>query len=174
LYFTVQAGSDTRVAFFDCATDKDAMPRTEIIISGWDNTQSVITYGLGDEKVSTCRLYTCRDTTGFLSADEPREFWASAWTREINLGQGAVVGENVLLSWIDSTYFSDTNADPYSRYVSVTTVGGAGTWHICLTQGLPAALTAISSEEIWTTPTLVNAGFEEDPTATQLSKVPTG
>jgi hypothetical protein len=34
LYFTVQAGSDARVAFFDCAIDKDAMPRTEIIISG--------------------------------------------------------------------------------------------------------------------------------------------
>jgi hypothetical protein len=143
------------------------MPRAEIIISGWDNTQSVITYGLGNEKDS-------RDTTGFLSADETRELWASAWTGEIALGQGAVVGENVLLSWIDPAYLSDTNADPYSRYVSVTTVGGSGTWHICLTQGLPAALTAISSEEIWTTPTLVNAGFEEDPTATQLSKVPSG
>lgn len=39
-YFTVAAASDARVAFF---VDKaDIRPRAEIILSGWDNTQSVI------------------------------------------------------------------------------------------------------------------------------------
>ena len=88
----------------------------EIVISGWGNTQSVsarslLTSGLHsskrasnnranrsvirDEAQGEAKVAT--DTTGYLSADDFRQFWASAANGLIRVGAGNDVGTHVRL-----------------------------------------------------------------------------
>lgn len=162
VHFTVTASNDARVAFFVEPAD-EGYEHYEVVLSGWGNTQSVI------REASQGDNHAVIDTTGFLSAAEPREFWASAWQGEIKVGTGADVGSNVIMSW--------TDPDPIDpRYVAVSTgFGSEGLWDICIVQGMPAALTALAGAPTATaSPVLVNGDFDDDDVSIDPSEVHDG
>lgn len=80
MHFTVTASNDAHIGFFDQpggSWSGEGHEHYEIVLSGWGNTQSVI------REASQGENHAVVDTTGFLSPDEPREFWASAWRRSL-------------------------------------------------------------------------------------------
>jgi hypothetical protein len=121
--FTVKASNDAHVGFFNTGPGEWSgigHEHYEIVISGWNNTQSVI------RESSQGTNYAVTDTTDILSPSEARPFWASALNGKIQLGTGHTVGDNVVMSWQDP--------DPIGvSFVSMTTgYGSEGDWHMCM------------------------------------------
>jgi hypothetical protein len=157
--FTVKASNDAHIGFFDtqehgidphtvnrdaddCTDDCtdgsvytiDTGAQYEIVLSGWGGTQSVIRESAqGDNQVQL-------DTTGYLSADEFRQFWASAANGLIRLGTGSIVGSHTFLTFMDTNDFVNPN------WAGVATGWGSeGDWVVCIPErctGIHDAVTA--------------------------------
>ena len=128
--FAVRASNDAHIGFFetdDAAGDAGDFSgashgaQYEIVLSGWGGTQSVIREAAqGDNHATT-------DTTGILSPDDSRQFWASAANGIIRLGRGNVVGFSVLLQWQDPDAVLDLH------WAAVATGWGSeGDWTVCI------------------------------------------
>lgn len=194
VHFSVTASNDAHIGFFDQpggSWSGEGHEHYEIVLSGWGNTQSVI------REASQGENHAVVDTTGFLSPDEPREFWASAWRGsrfqslrkfahcscitdatsvfsvpaggEIKLGTGTDVGRNIIMSW--------TDPDPIDpQYVAISTgFGSEGLWDICIVQGMPAALAALTgAPTAASSPVLMNGDFDDDDVSVDPDEIHNG
>lgn len=100
LVFKVKAGSDVHVALSTVQGTKDGY---EVVIGGWDNSQSVIRTEEGHVAEE--------QTPNILNADQFRYFWIS-WDsndRRIKAGTGSAVGENTFIELQDD-FFRHINA----------------------------------------------------------------
>ena len=138
--FAVRAHNDAHIGFFesnDAGGDAGDFEggshgaQYEIVLSGWDGTQSVIREAAQGEN------HAVTDTTNIIDENDSRQFWASAANGVIRLGRGNVVGFNVLLQWQDP--------DACSR----PALGGCregwgsdGDWTVCIPRAAPAGTTA--------------------------------
>ena len=96
-------------------------PQYEIVLSGWDGTQSVIREAAQGEN------HAVTDTTNIIDENDSRQFWASAANGVIRLGRGNVVGFNVLLQWQDPDAVLDLH------WAAVATGWGSdGDWIVCI------------------------------------------
>ena len=159
--FSVRASNDAHVAFFDhdindAAWTGNGHEQYEIVISGWGNTQSVIRQSAQGTTEATA------DTTGFLSATEDRNFWASALNGLVRVGTGPVVGHNLIMEWQDPEPINP-------EYAAVSTGWGAeGKWHICVVEGdVPpvdgSAVEFHHSQGGDVRPSIVNGDFDLNP-----------
>ena len=121
IIFTVDAKHDAHVGFF---SEKKSCPINclnemyEIVIGGWDNSQSVIRRGSqGSNK-------DLKATLNILKSNEDRPFWADAKDGLVRLGKGKVIGSDIVMKWQDNKPF-----DP--SYVGfMTGFGSTGKWKI--------------------------------------------
>ena len=128
--FAVKAHNDAHIGFFESeglAGDAGDFggsshgPQYEIVLSGWDGTQSVIREAAQGENHATT------DTTGYLNENDFRQFWASAANGLIRLGAGNIVGFNVFMQWQDPNEVLDV-----TKAAVATGWGNEGDWVVCL------------------------------------------
>lgn len=82
VHFTVSASNDAHIGFFaepGGSWSGEGHEHYEIVLSGWGNTQSVI------REASQGQNHEVTETTGFLSLEETRAFWASAFRGSLAL-----------------------------------------------------------------------------------------
>ena len=121
IVFTVDAKHDAHIGFF--SENKSCAPRCsnemyEIVIGGWNNSQSVIRRG------SQGLIKDLKDTQNILKSNEDRPFWADAKDGLVRLGHGKVIGSNIVMKWQDNQPL-----DP--SYVGfMTGFGSTGIWKI--------------------------------------------
>ena len=145
--FSVKANNDAHVGFFD-NQETNGAPRDvqgqytidlgaqyEIVICGWGGTQSVIREeAQGDAKALT-------DTTGYLDANDYRQFWASAANGLIRVGAGNDVGTHVFL------VFQDPNDILTVNWAAVATGWGSeGDWIVCIPEKCTGTHDAVTAE----------------------------
>ena len=121
IIFNVRAKNDAVVRFFtDKKSDKEMY---EIVIGGWENTQSVIRRdSLGDNLVT-------KATANILSATEDRTFWADAKNGVVRLGEGPIIGKKIVMSWTDEKPLNTTFVGFLAGW------GATGDWNACSSIG---------------------------------------
>ena len=87
------ASSDAHVGFM-CGDEF-----YEIVIGGWSNTLSVIRKKTFNTLYGTPEART--STPGICNANKIRLFWAQALNGLVGFGKGNIIGENIVLQWID-------------------------------------------------------------------------
>ena len=143
--FAVRAHNDAHIGFFerndaggDAGDTSGAShgAQYEIVLSGWDGTQSVIREAAQGENHATL------DTTGIIDENDSRQFWASAANGVIRLGRGNVVGFNVLLQWQDPDAVLDLH------WAAVATGWGSdGDWTVCIPESCSGWHDAMEAKE---------------------------
>ena len=107
IVFTVDAKNDAHIGFF---SEKKSCPLNgpnemyEIVIGGWDNSQSVIRRGSQDSNKDL------KATLNILKSNEDRSFWADAKNGLVRVGKGKVIGYNIVMKWQDLLYSSQSQA----------------------------------------------------------------
>ena len=121
IVFTVDAKNDAHIGFF--SEKKSCAPGCsnemyEIVIGGWNNSQSVIRRGSqGSNK-------DLKATPNILKSNEDRPFWADAKDGLVRLGKGKVIGSDIVIKWQD-------NQPLDLSYVGfMTGFGSTGIWKI--------------------------------------------
>eukprot|EP00729_Bicosta_minor_P006823 gene6823-3689_t len=115
--FTVRAANDAHLGFF--SGSKANTEVYEIVISGWDNTESAV------RKCKACKNQVSVASRGLLSNSEARPFWASAVDGLVIFGAGNTVGENVLMKWQDPEHHQVESVGVMTGW------GSGGVWKVC-------------------------------------------
>ncbi|XP_062568044.1 collagen alpha-3(VI) chain-like [Saccostrea cucullata] len=110
LKFRARANNDIHIAIGTDDCD-NCGTHYEILYGGWDNTISVIRYGIGGTECDS-HTQNILDQTFF------DEFWIS-WSLDIRAGTGSTVGSNVVMSCTRSTPFG-------AKYILIKTGWGSG------------------------------------------------
>ena len=123
IIFRVKAISDAHIALTE--TVNDYTQGYEVIIGGWDNTQS----GIRQPPHHGEMVYQV-PTEGLLNKDEWRIFWISYDHGLVEAGSGTDVGANAFLQW-------HADSPAVIRAVSVsTTVNVEADWEFSQFEGL--------------------------------------
>ena len=136
--FSVRAANDAHIGFFETqdgltdtqcdgsdGCDDPAGPQYEIILCGWGGASSTIRSETQSPRDGGS--IPLQDTTGMITADDFRQFWASAVNGLVRVGAGNLVGSNVIMQW------QDPDAFLHVRWAGVATGWGAeGDWVVCL------------------------------------------
>ena len=115
IVFGVDADNDAHVGFFTATRHYHAM--YEIVISGWDNTKTVIRRRNHGPTMVTA------NTRGLLCAGMYTKLWADAKDGLVRLGRGNVVGKRVILKW------QDPQPLDVESMGLMTGWGACGKWH---------------------------------------------
>eukprot|EP01052_Picozoa_sp_SAG31_P028546 SAG31_NODE_2765_length_5123_cov_4.714541_2_plen_970_part_00 len=117
IIFSVKATNDAHLGFFSSRMRTSEV--YEIVLSGWGNTRSAIRESnQGANRVEI-------ESVGLLSGDEHRAFWASAVDGLVQVGQGHLIGQRVLMQWQDPQHH-------VAMFVGLMTgFGSSGRWRVC-------------------------------------------
>ena len=119
-------------------TTTDSPPLYEINLCGWAGTRTAIREG--SEVEGGVADAVEMDTTGYLDANDYRQFWATAANGLVRIGTGNIIGFHTFISMQDQNDIQDI------RYAGVATGwGSAGDWVVCIPErctGIHDAVTA--------------------------------
>ena len=123
--FQIQACSDVHLALARIPGEA-AVQSYEVVIGGWQNSKSAIRkFPL--ESPPSFQM----DTPDILDCGEFRQFWVSWLDGDVRVGRGAVVGEDELMAWKDTSQPHSVNSVGLS-----TATGSAGTYKIQYFEGV--------------------------------------
>ena len=97
--FEAKATNDIHVCFSEYKADNS--PLYEIVIGGWGNTQSVIRKGRQSPHNGHVRINRSQNPNAMASANEWSTYWVTIKQGLIQVGKGAVSGQNEFLRWQD-------------------------------------------------------------------------
>lgn len=97
--FDAKATNDIHVCFAETASDRS--PLYEVVIGGWNNTQTVIRKGRQNPHQGHARVNVKQNPQAVVAANHWATYWVSVNKGLVLVGRGEIVGQNITLKWQD-------------------------------------------------------------------------
>jgi len=97
--FDAKATNDIHVCFAETASNRS--PLYEVVIGGWNNTQTVIRKGRQTPHNGHARVNAKQNPQAMVAANRWATYWVSVNCGLVAIGRGKSVGQNIILTWQD-------------------------------------------------------------------------